>query len=223
MKLLLAVLVTLIVTNTFCQSDTINQKDMNGRKQGHWIYYGKDRPEAGYPSEGKIEEGPYLNDRKEGVWIKYYNDGVTPKFTATYHNNRPCGPYKKIGGSNIVLEEGNFRSNHYVGVKATYYDDGQLKQWVKYNNSGLELDTSYYYFPNGCKEIEIHYEEPGVHYKSIRYLADSCNKVRETIIYDEESKQRARDHNKVYLSNRRYFRENGTIKDSSDCGHMKRE
>jgi hypothetical protein len=30
----------------------VNQRDKEGRKQGHWIYFGKDRPEEGYPANG---------------------------------------------------------------------------------------------------------------------------------------------------------------------------
>jgi hypothetical protein len=47
-----------------CQNDTINQTDINGLKQGHWIYYGKDRPDKGYPDTAIIEAGPYVNERK---------------------------------------------------------------------------------------------------------------------------------------------------------------
>ncbi len=77
------------------QDDKINQRDVNGKKTGKWIYYGKDRPEEGYPMEGKIEEGPYKEDRKEGIWIKYHSDGVTPKLKGMYINNRPKGGYTK--------------------------------------------------------------------------------------------------------------------------------
>ena len=71
--------------------DKLNRKDDQGRKQGKWIYYGKDRPESGIPAEGKVEEGKYVDDRKEGIWIKYHNDGVTPKLKGEYENNRPKG------------------------------------------------------------------------------------------------------------------------------------
>ncbi len=40
------------------------------KKQGKWIYFGKDRPETGTPPAGKVEEGKYIDDRKEGFWIK---------------------------------------------------------------------------------------------------------------------------------------------------------
>ncbi len=52
------------------QNDSINRKDSQDKKQGHWIYSGADRPDQGYPNEGKIEEGIYVNDRKEGPWTE---------------------------------------------------------------------------------------------------------------------------------------------------------
>ena len=65
--------------SSWSQNDTINQIDEEGKKQGLWIYYGKDRPESGYPKEGKVEEGTYKDDRKDGMWARYYNDGKTIK------------------------------------------------------------------------------------------------------------------------------------------------
>jgi hypothetical protein len=77
------------------QNDTLNQRDKNDLKQGYWIYYGKDRPTAGFPSEGKIEEGKYIDNRKEGEWIKYFDDGETVKLRGVYIDNRPRGHYIK--------------------------------------------------------------------------------------------------------------------------------
>lgn len=113
MKLILScVLLFSFNFHSYSQNDTINQVDDQGRKQGHWIYYGKDRPQSGYPLEGKIEEGPYKDDRKEGLWIKYHKDGITPKLKGQYHNNRPSGSYTKIGSGGEILDTGTFyRSN----------------------------------------------------------------------------------------------------------------
>ena len=62
-------------SNEIKQEDgEINKKDAQGRKQGPWIIFGKDRPEKGYPNEGKIEEGPYKDNRKHGQWTKYHKE-----------------------------------------------------------------------------------------------------------------------------------------------------
>ena len=73
------------------QDEKKNLVDAKGEKQGYWVYYGKDRPDLGYPMEGKIEEGAYKDNRKEGEWIKYHHDGVTPRLKGFYINNRPQG------------------------------------------------------------------------------------------------------------------------------------
>ncbi len=108
------------------QVDTLNQIDEDGLMQGHWIYYGKDRPESGYPENGKIEEGTYLNDRKEGIWIKYYPDGVTPRLKVEYHNNRPNGSFWKYDINGSEKESGEFD-----------YSQFKKSQLVRGNHSGV--------------------------------------------------------------------------------------
>ncbi|XOV68644.1 MAG: toxin-antitoxin system YwqK family antitoxin [Fluviicola sp.] len=107
-SLLLLIILCFCTGALLAQKESINQIDANGRKQGHWIYYGKDRPEMGYPDDGKIEEGTYIDNRKEGIWTKYYNDGKTPKLRGEYQNNRPTGKYWKFDPDGAVLEEGVF-------------------------------------------------------------------------------------------------------------------
>ena len=86
----------------------INQKDEEGRKQGKWIFFGKDQPEKGYPMEGKISEGTYKNDRKNGRWTMYYKDGETPKIEGEFVNNRPNGPFVRYHPNGQVKEMGTF-------------------------------------------------------------------------------------------------------------------
>ena len=57
-------------------ADAPNATDAQGRKQGMWIIWGKDKPEKGYPAEGRIEEGPFKDNKKSGTWIKYHKDGT---------------------------------------------------------------------------------------------------------------------------------------------------
>ena len=98
------------------QNDTINQRDENDHKQGQWVYYGKDRPESGYPENGKMEEGRYVDDRKEGLWIRYHIDGITPKLKGEYKNNRPSGNYWKYNEDGTVKDSGVFVYNKGQGA-----------------------------------------------------------------------------------------------------------
>ena len=133
--------------------ETNNQRDEEGRKQGKWIYFGKDRPETGIPAEGKVEEGPYKDDRKEGTWIKYHNDGVTPKLKGEYHNNRPAGAYEKIYPDGTLKERGTFNRNKYVGSLERYHENGQLEYKANYSEDGKEEGTVKYWYANGQEEF----------------------------------------------------------------------
>lgn len=130
MKQLIYIACFLFFSNGFGQ-DTLNHVDANGKKQGHWIYYGKDRPESGIPLEGKVEEGNYIDDRKEGTWIKYHNNGITPKIIGVYENNRPKGAYHKYYENGCIKETGTFDKNKYNNTVITYTENG-LKESVSY-------------------------------------------------------------------------------------------
>jgi antitoxin component YwqK of YwqJK toxin-antitoxin module len=131
-----------------------NRIDRNGLKQGYWIYYGKDRPETGIPPTGKIEEGPYEDDRREGVWTKYHNDGMTPRIKGTYVNNRPQGTYTKIHPNGNIKEIGTFERNSYRDSLKRFHENGVLEYEAKFNNEGQENGTVKYYYPNGQLEFE---------------------------------------------------------------------
>lgn len=137
------------------QGGETNQRGPNGKKQGKWVFFGKDRPTSGYPSEGKIEEGPYKDDRKEGTWIKYHNDGSTPKLKGEYHNNRPSGAYTKFYANGTVREAGTFSRNKYSGNLKRYHENGELEYEANYNASGKEEGKVVYRYANG--EIEFEY------------------------------------------------------------------
>lgn len=130
-------------------NDTINQRDSNGLKQGHWIYYGSDRPESGIPTNGKVEEGTYIDDKKEGIWIKYHNDGVTPKLKGEYKNNRPFGNYSKTRGDIIII--GNFHENQYHDSVIRGSSLGREYE-AFFNENGKEDGRVNYYYPNGHLE-----------------------------------------------------------------------
>lgn len=104
-------------------------------KQGHWVYYGIDRPNAGYPDSVIIEEGPYINNRKEGLWIKYNKDG-SPRLKGIYKNNRPQGAYTKGGSPHPTSG-----FNELPNCTETDYDSIEVK--LNHANSyGPITDTS---------------------------------------------------------------------------------
>jgi antitoxin component YwqK of YwqJK toxin-antitoxin module len=166
------------------QDEVINQIGSDGKKQGKWIYYGKDRPQEGYPLNGKIEEGVYKDDRKDGVWIKYYNDGVTPKLKGEYANNRPNGKYTKYHMNGKIKEKGEYSSStgQYSDSLVRYHPNGKIEYEAVYNKQGKEQGNVRYYYPNG----QIEYEYISINGiavgKATRYYENGD--IKETIEYN---------------------------------------
>ena len=133
----------------FSQSDTLNQIDVNGKKQGYWILYGSDKPQDGWCDSCKIEEGNYLNNRKSGGWIKYYMDGATPKSKAGYILGRPSGFYIKYYPNGNIKESGSFIRGRHRGLYISYYEIGCVQRKSVYNKE-VKIEDDYIYF-NSCK------------------------------------------------------------------------
>jgi antitoxin component YwqK of YwqJK toxin-antitoxin module len=190
----------LISTALFGQNDTINQRDENGRKQGHWIYYGKDRPTSGYPTDGKIEEGNYVDDRKHGNWYKYHLDGKTLKLKGNYVNNRPYGDFWKYYSDGGLREYGTYKKNRYVGLNVRYYENRNIESYVKYDDRGQMIDTAKYFFIGGCKKGTIYYSSPNIAEYSVYYYKDSCNVVKDSI-YGSRVKPEPEPHPGIRIIN----------------------
>lgn len=165
MKILLYILTTICISCSYSLASSIhpvqndqddpkiNQKDLNGKKQGKWIFLGKDQPEKGYPMEGKISEGPFTDDRKHGVWIMYFNDGETPKTEGEYVNNRPNGPFIKYHPNGKIKEQGVFNKRVYADSLKRFNEEGVLIYVSNHDESGKESGTVKYFHDNGKPEF----------------------------------------------------------------------
>lgn len=193
MKYLLLLLSFISTRDSYAQSDTLNRKDELGRKQGHWIYYGSDRPEALVTINGKVEEGDYLNDRKEGFWIKYHSDGMTPKLIGMYAQNRPKGEYEKFHENGRLKEIGYFKKNLYHDTLRRYFDNGSLEYIAYYDSLGKTSGIVQYFYPNKQLEFTYKSESGRVLDSTIRYYMngdlkmikyyDHSNLVTDSIIF----------------------------------------
>jgi len=163
------------------QDDKLNKIDNEGKKQGRWIYYGKDRPEEGYPANGKIEEGNYKDDRKEGIWIKYHNDGVTPKLKGDYVNNRPQGSYTKYHPNGKIKEKGSFERNQYRDSLVRFNENGKVEYQALYNAEGKEQGKVKYFYANGQVEFEYSAQNGNPVGKAVRYYENGD--IKEIIQY----------------------------------------
>jgi len=162
--------------------DKLNWKDDQGRKQGHWIILGKDRPTEGYPPEGKVEEGDYKDNRKDGTWVKYHNDGVTPRLKGEYDFGRPKGSFVKYAENGQAIEEGNFIAGKYTGTLKRYYEDGTPKYVANFDGLGQEAGKVTYYYPNGKVEFEYTSVNGVPTGSATRYWPNGD--VKEQIVYD---------------------------------------
>lgn len=166
------------------QNDNINQRSADGKKQGKWIYYGKDRPTEGFPAKGKIEEGEYRDDRREGVWIKYHNDGVTPKLKGEYVNNRPRGKYTKYHMNGKIKEQGTYESGQYSDSLKRFHENGKVEYEANFNSQGKEQGKVRYYYPNGQVEYEYTSVNGVASGKATRYFENGD--VKEIIEYNTD-------------------------------------
>ena len=131
-------------------------RDAQGRKQGHWITFGKDKPEKGYPDAGKIEEGPYKDDRKDGQWTMYHKDGATPRLIGEFSNGRPKGAFTKFHGNGKAKSKGTYVNGKHQGSLESFYKDGTPSQVKNFNLEGKEEGKQRLYYPNG--QVEVEYE-----------------------------------------------------------------
>jgi len=133
--------------------DPVNQTDANGKKQGHWVYYGKDKGNPEYKDNEKVEEGPYKDNRKHGMWKAYY-PGEKLKSEIEYKYNRPNGAYTKYYENGNTMDKGTWKGNKFVGAKKTFYPDGKPKEEKNYNTAGKADGKQVLYHPNGKKQLE---------------------------------------------------------------------
>ena len=160
------------------QSDTLNRTDEAGKKQGYWIYYGKDKTTAGLPENELYREGAYKDDSKVGLWKIYHNDGVHIRLEGNYENNLPSGNYKKFWKNGTLMEEGTFYNKVYINSRKKYFINGILSSNEYYDSLGKITDTAYFYFETGClQRVKIHNESTNQIETKI-YHQDSCNVVR---------------------------------------------
>ncbi|NOQ75893.1 MAG: hypothetical protein GQ574_28060 [Crocinitomix sp.] len=133
------------------QSDTLNQEDPEGKRQGYWIIWSYMNPDKGYCDSCRIEEGTYDSGRKEGTWLKYHKDTAVVRLKGTYVDNRPNGRYVKYYRNGNRMEEGTFTSGKGTIVERRYYRSGCLSQERIEEDSTNNIRMIYYH-PNCIEE-----------------------------------------------------------------------
>lgn len=129
-------------------SDTLNQVDANGLKQGYWIVYNDIKKLPNYPAESKVEEGRFTDNKKTGIWKMYYPNG-TIKSEITYTNNRPSGYAKMYYENGKLQEEGLWENNRWVGAYKAYHQNGEIFYDFNYTKTGKREGVQTYKYENG--------------------------------------------------------------------------
>lgn len=132
--------------------DTLNQKDAEGKKQGYWCVYGKDKPQMEYPSKAKVECGYYKDNRKHGFWEQFYANGQK-QAEVNYNNNRPDGAYTLYYENGQIKEKGTWKSGRMIGDYTRYYASGQIQQEKYFNDLGKTEGQQKFYYENGQMEL----------------------------------------------------------------------
>lgn len=133
--------------------DTINKTDIEGKKQGKWVLFGKHKPGGCYQEEQKAEEGKYTDNRKAGTWVEFYCNG-NMKNKLTFANGRPDGYAIMFHENGKISEEGNWKNNRWVGNYKLYYENGQVQHEFVFNASGKREGAQKYFHENGQLAIE---------------------------------------------------------------------
>ncbi len=166
--------------------DQKNQTDQAGKKQGHWVYYGKDKPKAGYSATDKIEEGPYKDNRKHGMW-KFYYPANRLKSEIEYKYNRPNGKYTKYhnttSGEPKVAEAGTWKGNKYVGSYIKKNEKGIVIQEKTFNSAGKTEGKVIYRADDGTPELEYESKNGVESGKLVRYYPNGD--VMEEMVMNE--------------------------------------
>ncbi len=145
---LLLALSSIAQGNGFNQKDTLNHRDLNNEKQGHWIIYNENGKYKGYEEGQLVEEGEYVNNKKSGIWTKYYPNG-NKKHELTFANNVANGYAKIYYRSGQLQEEGVWKVNRWIGDYRYYYENGTLQYQWSYNSSGKREGQQLYFHENG--------------------------------------------------------------------------
>lgn len=123
--------------------DTINLTDVNNKKQGKWIIYGrhKVKTEQGcvFKANQKVEEGFYKDNRKTGEWKEYYCNGNT-RSVINFSDGRPNGYMKLYYPDGKLKEEGTWKNNRWVGEYKKYNEEGKMEKLVYDENGKVITD-----------------------------------------------------------------------------------
>lgn len=131
----------------FAQSDTLNNTDAQGWKQGRWVELSDGEDALGCNAGTKIEEGFYKDNRKVGVWRSYWCSGKL-RNELVYNSDKTISS-KDYYPDGKLKEEGTWNSLGWIGPYKFYHPNGKLYYEWAYDQGGKRTGRQRYYFDNG--------------------------------------------------------------------------
>ncbi|MCE3259432.1 MAG: rapF [Bacteroidetes bacterium] len=122
--------------------DTINVVDKNDKKQGRWVFFGRD-------SKGLknkllkhnqiITDGVYLDNEKHGTWKSYHGNTNKIKSEINYVKSEINGKVKLYNEKGKITHEGTMKNKDWTGDYFVYSSGGEK---IKKQGTGEELKNS---------------------------------------------------------------------------------
>jgi len=146
LKMIISALLMLCFTISYSQTQSINQTDANGKKQGLW---------KKLDGSLLVSKGTYKDGYPEGEFTYYYENG-TQKGVSIFSEKAQKVSSIAFYRSGVKMSEGNYINKQKDGVWKYYTESNILLAVENYNKGSREGDWNSYY-PNGVINLEAHY------------------------------------------------------------------
>jgi antitoxin component YwqK of YwqJK toxin-antitoxin module len=173
LKLYTIACLLVISVPAFCQTDTINFTDKQGRKQGHWV--------KKYPTETIMYDGYFKDDHPVGEMKRFYENQVIKSVLVYSSDGRkanatmfhPNGYISSRGNYVDQMKEGKWQffsaiTNGYLlseefyiknlrnGLSVKFYPDSTKAEKLTYIND-VKQGEWIQYFPSGAVHLKSNY------------------------------------------------------------------
>lgn len=132
------------------ENDTINRIDIDDKKEGHWIHFGREAKDTMYQPHSKYFEGFYEKGERSGEWVKYFPSGDTSA-VMDFDKNISLGNFRFFYANGKMHQEGlwNFRLNRLNGKYREYFDNNNLHKEFQHASDGTRNGLQFVYHTNG--------------------------------------------------------------------------
>ena len=150
--LIFCILIPTLIFGQSSATDSLNQVDKKGKKQGTWI--------KKYPNNKTIYSGQFKDDKPIGTFIYYdnygtlssklthtkndtshalfYHDGVSLMSEGKYYKQQRTGIWKQYDGQGDITSQCIYVNGKKNCMERIYYKDGRVSREVNYKGDILD-------------------------------------------------------------------------------------